>query len=259
MKIISGLVLVTLFNCLGLNMLSAQEVSSFERYFTWNPDSTIIYSEANKSSSELAKLPYGTELLNVVHFKNLESRVLIGSLEGSIKGDFAGNPYYLPGYWVRISTKGIEGYAFSGEIINFPPMKIDRGWYDLKLEEYSSYFGVEISETENKRQVKIDSNSYYIHETVVTFPDGSYEKTDLFDGCFDHEYSFANKSVAQVYFMFITEYYAIGEESIHVSYGKAALESMDGHKLRFNSMGVTASQGLFIDLNELTFGSYDCT
>jgi len=247
--------------CLYPVMVWAQQSSPYERYFTWNPDSTIVYTQPDRSSTKLATLAYGTEVKILEALKNKKSSILIGNANTE-KGDLSDKgDFYLPGSWIKITSGKYEGYVFDGEIINFPPMTVNHGSYTMDIEDYSYFFGTEIKEEESKRPVVLDGNTYYVYETLIRFPDGSYEKTDLFDGCFDHEYHFKGKSAAQVYFIFITQYYEL-TKSPHWEYGRPKLDAFEGSKLLFTPAGIGASDGLFIDLDsegKITFGSYDCT
>ena len=248
-------------SCSGL---LAQKFTSYDRYFTWNPDSSIVYSGPGIDTDTVASLAYGTEIKLLERLEHIKASVRIGTIELAPEDSLSEDGYYLPGYWVKVRTadKKTQGYIFSGEAINFPPLEANEESYSRSLKGYTSYFGVEIIEKETQKPVALEGESYNVYETMVQFPEGSYKKTDLFDGCSDSEYHFPGRSLAQVYFLFITNYYAPGQNVPDFSYGKPEFDFEEGAKLNFIAPENTTYEGLFIDVDEsgkITFGSYTCT
>lgn len=256
-----------LFVCLLIAIpcsgLLAQQYTSYDRYFTWNPDSSIVYSGPGIDTDTLAVLAYGTELKLLERLEHIKSKVRIGTIELAPEDSVSDDGYYLPGYWVKVGTadKKIQGYLFSGEAINFPPLEADEQGYNRKLEDYASFFGVEIKEKESQKPIVLEGETYNVYETLTQFPEGSYKKVDLFDGCFDIEYHFPGKSMAQVYFLFLANYFSLEKNASGSSYGKAEFDFEEGEKLNFVAPGNTMAEGIFIDVDEagkITFGSYSC-
>lgn len=243
--------------------LLAQQYTSYDRYFTWNPDSSIVYSGPGLDTDTLAVLAYGTELKMLERLEHIKSSVRIGTIELAPEDSVSDDGYYLPGYWVKVGTadKKIQGYLFSGEAINFPPLKAKEDRYSRELKEYASFFGVETLEKKSQRPIVLEGETYNVYEALTQFPEGSYKKEDLFDGCFDHESFYKDKSIAQVYFIFIANYFSL-ENIPGYSSGKPNFDFAEGEKLNFVAPENTMADGLFIDVDEagkITFGSYSCT
>lgn len=246
------------------SLLNAQEATleKFERYFSWNPDSTSIYAEPDLESKELLKLPYGTEVKRLGELIDKEAIVFIGELDGTPDRPDRLGGYSLGTFWIMVEYQGVTGYALNAEIINFPPLEWNGSYYEFEKERLQGYFKKEIVLHKRQDSTLVEGRYWVSFIDSLAFPDGSYYKVDLFDGCFDRSYHFKEKTIAQVYYIFKTVYtvrvnYADKEkqENEYPSFSDASK-----YKLLFIPGGVTASDGLFIRLSEhLVFGSSDCT
>lgn len=241
----------------------AQNYTSYDRYFTWNPDSSYVYSGPGLETDTLTALAYGTEVKLLERLEHIKSRVRIGTIEMDPQDSVSDDGYYLSGYWVKVRTadKKTQGYIFSGEVINFPPLVAQDDGYHRALKGYTAFFGVEVIAEESQKPITLEGESYNVYETLTQFPEGSYKKVESFDGCFDTEYHFRGKSMAQVYFLFIANYYSPENNVPSESFGRPEFDFEEGEKINFIAPGNTLAEGLFIDVDEtgkITFGSYSC-
>ena len=206
----------------------------------------------------------------IINFPTLTGNIPNRSSYGVFIGELDGTPdrpdrlggYSLGTFWIMVEYQGVTGYALNAEIINFPPLEWNGSYYEFEKERLQGYFKKEIVLHKRQDSTLVEGRYWVSFIDSLAFPDGSYYKVDLFDGCFDRSYHFKEKTIAQVYFIFKTVYtvrvnYADKEkqENEYPSFSDASK-----YKLLFIPGGVTASDGLFIRLSEhLVFGSSDCT
>lgn len=246
-------------------LLNGQESNfeKFERYFTWDPDSTSIYANPDLESKELVKLPYGTEVNRLEVHQDKVVKIFIGELDGTPDQPERLGGYALTSFWVQVEYGNVVGYAPNAEVINFPPYQRDRhGTYVGGKEVLQKYFKNKIVLYEKVDSVKVDDSYWPFYTDSLSYPDGSYYTVLSFDGCFDRTYHFENKSMDQVYFMFKTEYYdgANGVQSLYPISFYPSFIDVDEKQLSFEAPANSAAQDLFIRFSKnLEFGSYDCT
>ncbi|WP_422355249.1 hypothetical protein [Roseivirga pacifica] len=254
--------IITLFLLFGCFLAHTQTLESFERHFTWNPDSTLVHAQASMDSRILAKLPYGTEVLKQAELKDRKYYLLIGELDGAIDEPEKAAGYAIPTYWVHIKHDNIEGYALNAEVINFPPYSLTQhGYFVLDMDVVKDVYG---SKPERFKITKVqnweDGGSYEVKVDSLSFKDGSYQLSQYFDSCFDRTYYYRGKPIDQVYFMFKTQYYLripVKGKSDHILFPR--LKGVEATKFLFDH--VEAHNDIYIDFSntEIIFGSYDCT
>lgn len=244
--------IITLFLLFGCFLAHTQTLESFERYFTWNPDSTLVYEQASKDSKLLDKLAYGTEV-EIIENTSKESILYLGK----------NNVYEVKGLWIKIKIGSLEGYSFNGEVINFPPFKVEGSHYTRDKEHLQSYFTEELKSYERIDSTKIQGGTYWkTYVDSLAYPDGSFTKIVGSDGCFNRTYHFKNKTLAQVYFIMKTHFYNGNVWPSPASDFYPKLTVIHGDKMFFYSNTLESIEGIFIDFNDpklIFFGSSDCT
>lgn len=251
--------LVMVFSLMSLifsqGLYGQKTTSPFERHFTWNTDSTIVYLEPDIASNKITKLNYGTEVTILEELKNVPAQFKVETSD-----PFEGE-YFLNGHWIEIDVQGLRGFVFSGEVINFPPhIQTSWGRYRRTPEQYND-FGWNVKVEEEKEPIKIKENTYYNHVEKTFFPDGSYVIDEAFDGCFHHQYYFKGKKINQVYFLLKAEYASQHQGINGTVYSFPKLIMASENRFEFEN-GFEASQDIHIEIKEdgkIFFGSYDCT
>ncbi|MGW8121794.1 SH3 domain-containing protein [Roseivirga echinicomitans] len=233
----------------------AQETAiPYNRYFTWNPDSTIVYSKPDNASEKVVKLNYGTEVSILSEQTNAPAQFKV---ETSV--EFEGD-YFLNGYWLAIESEGSRGYVFSGEVINFPPhIRTSSGTFSRTAEAYNA-FGWDPKVDKKKIPVKLTDNTYFKYEETTLFPDGSSVLDRSALGCFDHRYYFEGKNLNQMYFILKTKYATQSGQMKANEYYFPKLAKATNTQLDFED-GPTAARKVRIEIKKdgkLYIASFDC-
>ncbi|WP_420388348.1 hypothetical protein [Roseivirga sp.] len=254
---------ITILLLLGIGEPLLAQLESFNRYFIWNPDSTAIYESPDLNSSEVIRLPYGTEVVRLDVLPESELTIMIGELDGTPDRPERLGGYTIQTFWVQVKYGDYRGYALNAEVINFPPSKLnDWAFFQLDPKELESSFGMKSKRYKTTKSIKWKNwDGYYeVKVDSLVFADGSYHVTEYFDGCFNRTYYYSGKSLDQVYYLMITNYYSrilLPDGSSSASFPR--LKDIEPGKLLFHQ--IEAHEDLFLDFSKakITFGSIDCT
>ncbi|NVK85440.1 MAG: hypothetical protein HWE21_14045 [Cytophagia bacterium] len=233
------------------SLLNGQESSleKFERYFTWNPDSTSIFAEPDLESEELLKLPYGTEVDRLGEFRDKEVSIFIGEIDGY---------YHLPTFWVVVESEGITGYALNAEVINFPPMTYEHQSYSIELEDIAIYFNQPVKDTIYYEPW--EETNMRVKYTGYEFPEGSRLLYREFDGCIDRELAPKNKSISQIYMMLKTWHF-VPKNEFYKGANQLVFSGQNLKRFLFSPPALSDYQDPFIELigkKEYKMGSSFC-
>lgn len=174
----------------------------FERYFTWNPDSTSIYAEPNLESTKLVKLAYGTEVQRLEELDEPKVNIFIGELDATAEHPEKLGGYALPTSWIKIKFRNITGFALNAEVINLPPMKYLYDTYSFERTYLDRFYQQNVKDTTYSEQWENSEFYFEIEETHL--PDGTIIAYKRLEGCTDRQIILTNKSMAQAYFILKT-------------------------------------------------------
>ncbi|MFB9863735.1 SH3 domain-containing protein [Rufibacter immobilis] len=100
--------------------------------------------------------------------------------------DFNEGNLLLKGSWVKVSAKGVTGYAFDGMLSRYPgiPLKI------IQEESYlPTLFGAPVVKNQ-KRSSVIEGHKISYETKTTTYPKVLVMKSTFLDDCYNEEYTF---------------------------------------------------------------------
>ncbi len=162
----------------------------------------------------------------------------------------------LPGDWVKVTTPAYTGYLFSSDLTTRRPTI--RKTHDGM--PYIDLLGTLKSSRSEKELVKAKSRpGEYALKDITEYANATYTMTS-FDSCFDHQYTFRQLALNEVYHHMISQY--AGYEAKKII--QPRLLSRKGNVYTFSCGldGDSATQELQLTIHKngtLVISAYDCT
>ena len=236
---------------LSTSGLIAQDIK--QAYYTWKPDSVVVYSERNQQGSVLKKLAYG-ERVNILKVFDEDVASSIPKASNEIIGKLPKTK------WVQIEIDSSGGYLLLDQLGVLPVMEKRQN----NFEDISSYFrrNFKIKDSvlvTKKYSIPASNKIYSVNEDSISYENGAYALVSFFDGCSENSYSVPKWDLNDAYnILAVTSFHIINSTSNNVS-TELELVKIESDKYIFEDL--FGFREFYIEVNNnnpIKFGWYSC-
>lgn len=221
-------------------------------YYTWKPDSVVVYSERNQQGSVLKKLAYG-ERVNILKVFDEDVASSIPKASNEIIGKLPKTK------WVQIEIDSSGGFLLLDQLGVLPVMEKRQN----NFEEISSYFRRNFKLKDSvlvtkKYSIPASNKIYSVNEDSLSYENGAYALFSSFDSCPERNYSVPDWDLNDAYnVLVVANFHEINTSDGNIS-TELELVKIEENRYIFEDLFGTE---FYIEANNnkpIKFGWYSC-